>query len=769
MSFSVSIVGGKDGVGKTTFALHLAYGLLKSGNYKVCLIEADAGNLGDLPTLLNAKGSKRFTDFCQQLGRLDPKLTLNWIGRHPSGLAFLSGAGFVTDFQNLDDKTVDKAFKLLSRAYDYLVIDLGRDINPLSFRALENTDLNFVVTDSDILSANQTGEYVKKLRALHFGNEQMQVVINKFEPKGVVNPNVLKQKLGLNIGVTLPKDSAALQQTVSTAKPLHLISPRHPYLKGIDEAIRIVHTQAKSPKSKKSSRSGQPLSVLKQVLPFTYGSSEGSTDIPPKGKTPNPIMERNISIRQRIHRRLLELVDLKEIDALQLESDPEKKEELRAKTVQAVHQLMEQEGKEVQDRNERAALAKDVIDEALGYGALEPLLEASDVTEIMVNGRDQIYVEQNGKITLTDYVFTSEKHLLGCIERIVSPIGRRVDEKTPLCDARLPDGSRINVVIPPLALRGPTLTIRKFFKDKLTIEDLIKFGSLTDEMSDFLRAAVQSHLNIIVSGGTGTGKTTLLNMVAGFIPGDERIVTVEDAAELQLPQEHVITLESRPPNLQGEGAISIRDLVRNSLRMRPDRIVVGECRAGEALDMLQAMNTGHDGSLTTVHANNPRDCLRRIETLVMMAGFDLPITAIREQISSAVNLIVQLKRFSDGSRKISHVTEVIGIEGETLVTQPIYEFKQTGTNEKGKVTGQYQKSGLIPKFVEELKAKGIALPRGLFGSGTSASSGEKPKPPSGGPSGSGSGTSASSSRRPKRSGTKPGKIPIRNPHGIKKR
>lgn len=797
MGVLLAVSGGKDGVGKTTFALHLAYGLYRNaGSPKVCLIEADVGALGDLQTMLNFKQAKTFVDFVKGVGRMDPKLAQNWAGKHPTGLSILAGANFVSDFQNLDDQNVDKAIKLLKRAFDYVLIDVGREINPLSFRVFENSDMIFMVTDADILAVNQTGELLKRMRSLHFGNDQFKVVVNRYDPRGVVNPTVLKQKFNLDAKILLAKDPGGLQQVISAAKPLQMLNSKHPYLKGIDEAIRMV-SQLKAAESKSrigKSQPGQPLDVLSSVLPFTYGEAQGGMKAAPRGTTPDTIMERNLAIRARVHQRLLELVDMREMDAMSLEKDPKKKEELRSKVVQAVHQLLEEEAKEAQDRKERAGLAKDVIDEALGLGPIEPLLNSSDVTEIMVNGKDMIYVEQNGKITLSDYRFTSDKQLLGCIERILMPIGRRVDEKTPLADGRLPDGSRINVVIPPLALSGPTLTIRKFFKEKLTVKDLVKFGSFTEEMGDFFRAAVEAHLNIIVAGGTGTGKTTLLNLVAGFIPSDERIVTVEDAAELQLPQEHVITLETKPPNLQGEGAIVIRDLVRNALRMRPDRIVVGECRGGEALDMLQAMNTGHDGSLTTVHANNPRDTLRRLETLVMMAGFDLPVNAIREQIASAVNLIIQLKRFSDGSRRVSHVTEVIGLEGDTLVTQPIFEFKQTGTDEKGKVQGVFQPSGLIPKFVETLKAKGIALPKGLFGGkgasapSSSASSEAKSEKVSG---------PAASSSQPGASGSRPGapgqrpaspqpgssqrpgssgrpqspkrKIPVRNPHGVKKR
>jgi len=717
MGALITIAGAKDGVGKTTFAIHLAYGLAKMGNKSVCLVEADAANLGDLATALNSKQNKTFVDLVKVSARLDPKLTHSWIGKHPSlGMYLLDGATFVTDFQTLDDQAADRSFKLLARSFDYTIVDIGRDFNPLSFRAFENSNLIFLVSSSNILSINQTGEFAKKLRSLHFGSEVQRIVINQFDPKGVISTAVIKQKFLMEPTVLLPDDPTALNQSVSVAKPLQAINPKHPYLRGIDDAVRLIASSDFKAEKSKISRvvQTQSLDVLKQVLPFTYGESRGgSQKILEVGSIPRPILERNISIRARVHERLLELVDLREMDAVALQRDAKKREELRNKTAQAVQRLLEEEAKEI-DRNERATLAKEILDEALGLGPVEPLLENKEVSEIMVNGKDQIFVERKGKLTLTDYHFTSEKHLLGCIERIVSPIGRRVDEKTPLCDARLMDGSRINIIIPPLSLRGPMITIRKFFKDRLTINDLIKFGSLTDEMSDFMRAAVEARLNIIVSGGTGTGKTTLLNMVAAFIPDDERIVTVEDAAELQLPQAHVVTLEARPPNLQGEGAIAIRDLVRNALRMRPDRIVVGECRSGEALDMLQAMNTGHDGSLTTIHSNSPRDCIRRIETLVMMAGFDLPIVAIREQIASAVNLIVQLKRYSDGTRKISNVTEVIGIEGETIVTQPIFEFKQSGTDEKGKVKGLFQPSGLIPKFVEALKAKGIAPPRGLF-------------------------------------------------------
>jgi pilus assembly protein CpaF len=336
------------------------------------------------------------------------------------------------------------------------------------------------------------------------------------------------------------------------------------------------------------------------------------------------------------------------------------------------------------------------------------------VTEIMVNGAQKIYVERKGRLELTTVQFLNNEHLRLVIERIVAPIGRRIDEKVPMVDARLADGSRVNAIIPPLALDGPSLTIRKFAKSYLTVDDLVKFGSLTQQMATLLAAAVRARQNIVVSGGTGSGKTTLLNLLASYIPSDERIVTVEDSAELRLAQDHVVRLESRPPNIEGEGAITIRDLVKNALRMRPDRIVIGECRGGETLDMLQAMNTGHDGSLTTVHANTPPDALSRIETMSLMSGLDLPARAIRDQISSAVHVIVQQARLPDGSRRITHISEVMGLSEQGFEVADVFLFKQTGLTPDGKVVGQFVPTGHVPRFVEKLSRRGIALPREIF-------------------------------------------------------
>ena len=425
----------------------------------------------------------------------------------------------------------------------------------------------------------------------------------------------------------------------------------------------------------------------------------------PLTQSSSPARDANRDVRIKLQTRIINNLDPR-LDLADAKA-------VRSSIEEMFNKFIDEEGVVV-TRVERQKMLESILDEILGFGPIEPLLKDDTITEVMVNGPFRCYVERKGKLQLSDVTFQSDEHVMRIVERIIAPIGRRVDESKPYEDARLPDGSRVNIIIPPLALNGPVVTIRKFPKYRITVEDYIKFGTATAEMMEFMRACVEARLNMFISGGTGSGKTTLLNIMSGFIPEDERIITIEDAAELRLVQDHVVRLESRAANIEGKGQVSIMDLVKNSLRMRPERIVVGEIRGGEALSMLQAMNTGHDGSLSTGHANSPRDMLARLETMCLMAGVDLPARAIKEQIASALDVIVQISRLKDGSRKITHITEVQGIEGETVVLQDVFIFEQTAFID-GKVQGRLRPTGIRPKFSEKFEAAGIKLPPGVFG------------------------------------------------------
>jgi pilus assembly protein CpaF len=423
----------------------------------------------------------------------------------------------------------------------------------------------------------------------------------------------------------------------------------------------------------------------------------------PNEKEVDPYFELKIKIQNKVIEELD--IDFNEIS--------DQNEELKQKINFIITKHIEEESLNM-NNNQKKKIKEELLDEIIGFGPITGLLADSNVTEIMVNGPNHVYIERKGKLVLTDAKFKNDNHVLHVIKKIVAPIGRRIDESSPMVDARLQNGSRVNAIIPPLAIDGPSITIRKFAEDPFKVEDLVNFGTLNSKMAELLKLCVEGRLNIIVSGGTGSGKTTTLNVLSSFIPDDERIVTIEDAAELQLSQEHVVRLETRPANVEGRGEVTIRDLVKNSLRMRPDRIIVGEVRSGEALDMLQAMNTGHDGSLTTGHANTPRDMLSRIETMVLMSGMNLPIKAIRDQVASAIDLIIQQSRLMDGSRKITHITEVQGMEGDVIILQDIFRFDQRGLDNKGKVKGEFASTGIMPKFVQKLKEKGIIIPPELL-------------------------------------------------------
>ena len=725
MARIISVVGGKDGVGKSTFATNVAISFSRETKRRVLLIDLDWNYCGDVRFLLGLPEVKSITEVAPFADRLDPNILRGFITPHQSGIGVMQLYKEQGDLSKLSPELFAKVLDLLGSIFHYIIIDAGSTINNMMVKALERSAVSFIMSTPDVLTLNQTRQFVDRLQGLHFPKEMLKVILNCYEPRGPINLEIVTQKLQRQILTTIIRDDNLVRDASLGAVPFVLSQPRAALTRNYDDFVKNLLDR----------RILEALMAVRK--PTSVSVADGTPGLPGAGAGGGQLsvdakkevaswranrvkrgrrggkVDARTALKMLIHKRLIEVLDLKKLDA-ELKNNEDKDRILRERTERAIVTILDQEGGHITSREERGRIVKEVLDEALGLGPIEDLINDPTITEVMVNGPDHVYVERGGKLQLTDVTFTDDSQLLAVIERIVAPIGRRIDEKSPMVDARLLDGSRVNAVIPPLAIDGPALTIRKFSKTPFGYKDLIRFGSMTDEIADFLRACIEARLNIIISGGTGSGKTTLLNVLSNFIPGDERIITVEDSAELQLGQEHVIRLESRPPNIEGVGAITIRDLVKNCLRMRPDRIVVGECRGAEAIDMLQAMNTGHDGSLTTIHANSPRDALSRLETLVMFAGLELPSKAIREQVASAINMIVQQSRLADGSRKITGISEVTGLEGQTITLQDIFLYKQTGVDKNRKAIGKYVATGFIPKFVETLESKGIALPKGLF-------------------------------------------------------
>ena len=528
-----------------------------------------------------------------------------------------------------------------------------------------------------------------------FPKEMMLILVNQMVKGHPVTPDIIGKQIGRPVFSIIPKDDASCVNALNKKKPAFVINKGSPFSsRGVSDCARKLIQK----------------NVLKSLATLTKSPAPGKATSQKDGDKKD--VHAWTELKRKIHRSLVEEMDLKKTD----DKDPKAQLILREKTKKIVVELLNKEDTKqiLPNRESMNQIVKEILDEALALGPLEDMLSDKDISEIMVIGPDKIYFESGGKIKKSDITFSDDRQVLNVIERIVAPIGRRIDEKTPYVDARLSDGSRVHAIIPPCSLEGCTITIRKFPESRLGYKDLVDFGSMTQEMADFLRIAVEGHRNIVVSGGTGSGKTTLINVLGGFIQSNERIITCEDSAELDFPQEHVVRLETRPPSLEGDGEIDIRCLVKQTLRMRPDRIVVGECRGGETLDMLQAMGTGHDGSMTTVHSNNPRECIGRLETLVQYAGSALSPKAIREMIASSVHLIIQQSRLDDGSRRITHITEIGGMQGDVVILQDIFLFQQKDIDKRGKIVGEYQATGFIPKFVEVLERKGYNIPRGIF-------------------------------------------------------
>ena len=680
----VSVCAGAGGVGQTLVATNLAVTLRQQGGGRTLLVDTHSPVPGDAVLQLGLERAKSAADLAPIAARLTPDLLESYLLTSPSGVAVLPAVTGYLQHRLLTPTLVQTVLDVARLAYDTIVVDLANSGDAIVQLVLDRTDVACVVTDLTPGGAIRVRHALDLLRAHQFPMDRLVGCANRVEDARVLSGERPEQFAGLPIRAVLPEDARAVRDAAARRQPLVLADVRHPIAREIDRLGRDILT-----------------------------TSTRQLANAPREARPDELDDVIRQLKMSLHSRLVDEIDIKKAD-FDLVRDPVRLQELRTRVEAKILTLLEEEGRQIRDRQVRRRIVKSVLDEALGLGPLEDLLQDPAITEIMVNRHDQIYVEKSGKLSLSDAKFMGPEQVRGVIERIVAPLGRRIDEKVPMVDARLADGSRVNAIIPPLALRGPAITIRKFSKKLLGAQELIEFGSMTQQMAVLLEAAVKSRQNVVISGGTGSGKTTLLNVLSSFIPADERIITVEDAAELQLPQEHVVSLETRPPNIEGEGAITIRDLVRNALRMRPDRVVVGECRGGEALDMLQAMNTGHDGSLTTVHANTPRDALSRLETLALMSGLELPARAIRDQIASAIQIVIQQSRLQDGSRRITHITALTGQEENVFTTADIFVFQQLGLSPDGKVQGRYVPTGFVPPFIEGLARRGFKVPREIF-------------------------------------------------------
>jgi septum site-determining protein MinD len=718
-SHIIAVVGGKGGVGKSTFAANYAIATAVDTKAKVMLVDLDPKACGDIGMMLGLKPKRTILELGSHEGRFDASMMMTYVSPHPSGIHFMPSVLDVDQLGQLTPDQVGKAMTQLLNYYNFIIVDLGSDLDATGVKVLEQSSMIYVLTMPELIVLHHTRRIIERIQNMLFPMEMIKLVLNRFTPKKGIMPQMVQNNLKKQILAVIPDDEPTTVACLTKAQSFIITQPRTELTKSYFMLVRSLSEQKLLDKLSQLKKPSDALSRLAGAKTANAAAAIAEKKAPSQIvfdrsqlKDEKPADQWS-ALKQRIHKQLIETMDLKKVDT-ETGNDPKKKAVLREKTKTVVVELLDKEDHPFRSREEIQKLVKEILDEALELGPIQDLLSDDTVSEIMVNRKDQIYVERSGKLVLSGVGFSGTAQLLAVIERIVAPLGRRIDEKTPYVDARLPDGSRVHAIIPPLALQGPMLTIRKFAKHRLTYKDLVKYGSMTEEMADFLRCCIEARLNVVISGGTGSGKTTLLNVMASFIPPGERILTVEDSAELQLPQEHWGRLETRPANIEGKGEVSIRELVRNTLRMRPDRIVVGECRSGEALDMLQAMNTGHDGSMTTVHSNTPRDCIARMETLVMMAGMDLPAKAIREQIASAVNLVIQQSRLSDGSRKVTSITEIVGMQGEVVTMQEIFGFRKTGLDKNRKVQGKFVATGFIPKFIDELEQQGIKIPRGIF-------------------------------------------------------
>jgi pilus assembly protein CpaF len=716
--------GPKEGVGKTTMALNLALAWAGTQSRNVIVVQLDPLCRNELPFMLGLQ-PPTLASLSQLVGKDVAVLSKLLKGRIPVsqwGVGALPLGGKRTEIAGVSLQLIIPVLESLSQFYD-LFIDVD-PFFPLQIFAFDIADAIFWTCLPQRAHFEATYGIFQDLKSLHFALERFDIVVNQANLPGALAPkeveNFFMQALNKRILSYMPWEDL-LPEFANTARILVVEQYHSDWVKALRPLLgRVMETRPVN-KDWSSQNLMQLAGGGEMVFMGNIGGGSGSAVLRTDGDSGDSgakIISKRTDVpafwdelKGKMHKNV---VTAMETERIRVSDNATRNKEVRDKVATIIENLLQKETNLPLTRDQRARFVQELIDEILGLGPIEELMRDPTVNEIMVNSPDHVYIERAGKLVLTKLRFRDDDQIVQVIKRIVAPIGRRIDESVPLVDARLKDGSRVNAIIPPLAVSGPTLTIRRFAKKPFTGEQLIRMGSTTPELLDFMASCVKIRKSIVISGGTGTGKTTFLNLLSSFIPSEERIITVEDTAELKLEQEHWVRLESRPPNVEGKGEVTIRDLVKNCLRMRPDRIVVGECRGAEALDMLQAMNTGHEGSLSTIHANSPRDALTRLEAMCMMASAELPVWAMREMISSAIHMIVQLTRFPDGVRRVTWVTELTGRDGNTVLTQDLFRYCQTGVDENGRSQGFFTGCGKPPKFYHEFKLAGIELPLSLF-------------------------------------------------------
>ncbi len=719
----IAFAGPKEGAGRTTLALNLALGWAGIQKRPVLVVPLDPLARQEHSFYLNIKRPVGVADILQTLGNTNIAvvggLLRGKISMSQWGVGVLPLGNTRAQIASISPKILIPILSRLAQTFD-IFLDVDSSF-PMQAFAFDIADKIFWVSQATRTHLNATVQLFNDYKEQHYPMDRLSVLCNAYDMPGSIPYEEVERfysSLGREVDVFLPWDEDVMA-TSNRREVEIIVNPQSEWVKGLRLVLAKIRDLQSAPKDWVASVSDAEFTQAAQEIWSPVLFNEGQTQVEnhvineedEKGGTKLSFWD---DLKQKVHK---EVVHTLEIEHIVVSDESSASDQTRKRVAAIVDDILQKQPNLQFSREQRARFSSELLDEILGLGPLEVLMRDPAVTEIMVNAFDKIFIEQKGKLTLTKYKFRNNDQVVQVIKRIVAPLGRRIDESVPLVDARLKDGSRVNAIISPLAVSGPTLTIRRFSQKPFGPEDYYRFGTISPECMEFIKQCVKIRKNIIVCGGTGTGKTTFLNAISGYIADDERIITVEDTAELRLQQPHWVSLESRPPNVEGKGAVTIQDLVKNCLRMRPDRIVVGECRGGEALDMLQAMNTGHEGSLTTIHANTPRDGLSRLEAMCMQTGADLPIFAIREMISSAVNMIVQLSRFSDGSRKVTYITEMHGQKDNEIQSTDLFRYVQTGVDENGKVQGVFAPTGNLPTFYDEFAAKGCPVDKEVFSKG----------------------------------------------------